>query len=255
MSASGSHTPYGETDALIDWLEHWGEATRGERSAFIDGFRAAKTPASERTAPKEITFNLSQACQLLQMFGGEDAEITVAMAEGHSGKGLYAHYTELPEEGAELLDGERPIVPPAIPAFPEPVAAPGMDDKRLPDVGGRRLECTIAVFERRCQVLLGEEQRKPSPDNALIAVLCDAVRCAREYVDVVGKYVEAPTTATSATPAASRAIPTKLKHDGIGAQTRIAYVNGWNDCVDAAMARTDSGSTKGDTMPLSKEGE
>jgi hypothetical protein len=51
---------------------------------------------------------------------------------------------------------------------------------RLPAVGGDRLERTLADFERACLVCLDDEQRRPNPDNALIAVLCDAVRLARE---------------------------------------------------------------------------
>ena len=49
----------------------------------------------------------------------------------------------------------------------------------LPAVAGR-LDRTIADFERACLVHLAEEQARPNPDNALIAVLCDAVRLARE---------------------------------------------------------------------------
>lgn len=40
---------------------------------------------------------------------------------------------------------------------------------------------SIADFERAATVYLAEEQRKPNPDNALVALLCDAVRLAREY--------------------------------------------------------------------------
>jgi hypothetical protein len=42
-----------------------------------------------------------------------------------------------------------------------------------------RYDGTQAAFERRCVVTLGEEQAKPNPDNALIALLCDAVRISR----------------------------------------------------------------------------
>lgn len=51
----------------------------------------------------------------------------------------------------------------------------------LPDVAGM-MDCSLAMHERRLRRQLAEEQRKASPDNALIAVLCDAVRCVREYV-------------------------------------------------------------------------
>lgn len=71
----------------------------------IDAMRESAGVAP--TTGKQISFNLSQARQLLQMFGGEDSDITVEWATGHSGIGQYAHYTELPEEGAELLDPTR----------------------------------------------------------------------------------------------------------------------------------------------------
>jgi hypothetical protein len=42
-----------------------------------------------------------------------------------------------------------------------------------------RPETTPADFEQRCTQLIADEQAKVSPDNALIAVLCDAVRVNR----------------------------------------------------------------------------
>lgn len=51
------------------------------------------------------------------------------------------------------------------------------------DVAGRRCEWSLAELEHRCRVLIGEEQGKPLPDNALIAVLCNTVRFIREYID------------------------------------------------------------------------
>lgn len=56
-----------------------------------------------------------------------------------------------------------------------------MKDYNLPKVEGL-LEKPIADHERACLVLLREEQEKLSPNNALIAVLCDSVRLGREYV-------------------------------------------------------------------------
>jgi indole-3-glycerol phosphate synthase len=58
-------------------------------------------------------------------------------------------------------------------------------DNELPEVGGRSIDCSNAMFERRCRLALKAEQEKISPDNALIAVLCDAVRIAREYTDAM----------------------------------------------------------------------
>lgn len=55
----------------------------------------------------------------------------------------------------------------------------------LPAVGGRKMECSNAEFERRCLVYIAEEQEKLSPDTFLIALLCDAARCVREYSDAM----------------------------------------------------------------------
>jgi len=55
-----------------------------------------------------------------------------------------------------------------------------MDDK-LPEVEGA-MEGSIANLERACRVLIKEEQEKVSPNNTLIAVLCNSVRMGREYV-------------------------------------------------------------------------
>ena len=58
-----------------------------------------------------------------------------------------------------------------------------MIEKDLPLVGGRRLETTLAQFERSCLLRLADLQRQANPDNTLIEVLCDAVRLARECSD------------------------------------------------------------------------
>ncbi len=50
----------------------------------------------------------------------------------------------------------------------------------LPSVEGVYMNRSIADFQRACRVRINEEQRKPNPDTALIALLCDAVRCSRE---------------------------------------------------------------------------
>jgi hypothetical protein len=50
----------------------------------------------------------------------------------------------------------------------------------LPNVSGR-MECSNRELEHRCRLYIGLELEKIMPDNALISVLCDAVRCAREY--------------------------------------------------------------------------
>ena len=49
-----------------------------------------------------IIINLKEAQDLLEMFGGEDAEITITM-RGDKHPALFAHYTSYPEEGELML--------------------------------------------------------------------------------------------------------------------------------------------------------
>lgn len=51
----------------------------------------------------------------------------------------------------------------------------------LPD----RMECTLAEFAHRLALAIDREQHKPSPDNALIALLCDAGRLGWEHIDSI----------------------------------------------------------------------
>ena len=48
------------------------------------------------------------------------------------------------------------------------------------------MERSIADFTRSVEVLINDEQQKPLPDNALIGVLCDSIRLAREYCESFG---------------------------------------------------------------------
>lgn len=58
----------------------------------------------------------------------------------------------------------------------------------MPLVAGRMLSDSLENFERRARVYIGREQRKPLPDNGLIAVLCDAVRLSREHTDELKRF-------------------------------------------------------------------
>lgn len=72
---------------------------------------AAPAPASEAVA-QSITIDFKQATELLEMFGDQPCEITLTaypkdehhFEEGFTvAAGLYAHYTECPEEGGNCL--------------------------------------------------------------------------------------------------------------------------------------------------------
>lgn len=60
----------------------------------------------------------------------------------------------------------------------------------LPEVAGRTLMVSHALFEHQCKVLLAEEQEKPLPNNALVDVLCNAVRLNREHLDTITSSVK-----------------------------------------------------------------
>jgi hypothetical protein len=62
-------------------------------------------------------------------------------------------------------------------------------DTELPDYAGRSLPMSIDEFEHKCRIHMLEEQSKPSPDNALINILCHALGLAREFVDLASKPI------------------------------------------------------------------
>jgi len=61
---------------------------------------------------------------------------------------------------------------PVSPVEPQPAA-----------IAGVFMDRSVSDFERACGVHIAEEQRKVLPNTALIALLCDAVRCSRELAE------------------------------------------------------------------------
>ena len=117
-----------EREAFEDWFscnairDH--EYVRGERMdengnyyseyAYLawSAWQAAKAHVPEAKQSHSITLTCAQLREAF-MFGAPDGddqeqletEMTITWSEdGHSGKGYYCYYTELPEEGAILLD-------------------------------------------------------------------------------------------------------------------------------------------------------
>lgn len=85
-----------------------------------------------------------------------------------------------------------PAAPAACPAKPAANDAgtgdDGLDDDGLDDesvVCGRMVDRSLASFVRGCEVRIEEITADPNGDTGLVAVLCDAVRLAREYTDYV----------------------------------------------------------------------
>jgi hypothetical protein len=54
-------------------------------------------------------------------------------------------------------------------------------------VGTGPMQRSLADFEIACGVYIDNQQQQVSPDNALIALLCDAVRLAREHARIAGR--------------------------------------------------------------------
>lgn len=73
-----------------------------------------EAPAPQQSA--SILIDFKQATDLLAMFGGEPNEITLSIGGGHSGSGVYASYTDLPEEGAIFLGvSDQEAMPDEVP--------------------------------------------------------------------------------------------------------------------------------------------
>jgi len=71
-----------------------------------------------------VALNYAQAVQLMAMYADDaECEITLSRGDGHSGPGVYAWYSEYPEEGGQLLDPDEKVAP-HMPAAPAPVPVP-----------------------------------------------------------------------------------------------------------------------------------
>lgn len=70
----------------------------------------AAQPAAEPTTPK-ITVDFRQATELLELFGGEPADITLMTGNGHSGPGLYAVFNADPDGAVYLGEADEEAVP------------------------------------------------------------------------------------------------------------------------------------------------
>lgn len=103
-------------DSTGNWIDRdaaWGIVDSAEDT--IAELRAALAAAPAQTSAG-ITIDFRQATELLAMFGGEPTEVTLIEGSGHSGEGVYAYYSDMPEEGAEFLGSHDDEAMPAAPA-------------------------------------------------------------------------------------------------------------------------------------------
>ena len=90
-------------------------------SGFRDGAAsAALASAPAKAAEPSITLDFKMATDLLGMFCGEPGLVTLQRGDEHchSGPGLYAWYSDMPEEGAGFLGAEPDDE--ATPSAPSP---------------------------------------------------------------------------------------------------------------------------------------
>ena len=97
---------------LIEWDEEYSEALNEINSSWCT-WQAAKAQAVLEVKPSRcVTLTCAQLREAF-MFGAPDkddqeqleTEMTITWSEnGHSGKGYYCYYSDLPEEGAIFLD-------------------------------------------------------------------------------------------------------------------------------------------------------
>ena len=97
---------------LIEWDEEHSEALNEINSSWCT-WQAAKAQAVLEVKPSRcVTLTCAQLREAF-MFGAPDkddqeqleTEMTISWSEnGHSGKGYYCYYSDLPEEGAIFLD-------------------------------------------------------------------------------------------------------------------------------------------------------
>lgn len=64
------------------------------------------------------------------------------------------------------------------------------DPERPTVVAGGYMDRSIADFQRACETWILREQESEFSDNALIALLCDAVRCSRELAACAANYAK-----------------------------------------------------------------
>lgn len=68
-------------------------------------YRTALLKAIDEASPTppSLPIDFKQASELLEMFGGEAGMVSLQIGDGHNGRGLYAHASSYPEEGAVFL--------------------------------------------------------------------------------------------------------------------------------------------------------
>lgn len=129
-NATSHGVPYVRADLPADYhaaLQRVGTALglapgSDTTTACVPAIAAPRATQPAPTAPNRITLDFKQAAELLDMFGGEPAEITLMNGRGHSGDGLYAVYTADQDGSIYLGQTDDEATPMPVAARPEPFA-------------------------------------------------------------------------------------------------------------------------------------
>ena len=149
------------------------------------------------TASASVAIDYRQAVELVEMFGGEPAEVRLIHGDGHSGPGLYAYYDELPEEGANFLGETDPDAAP----HPQPVAQPN---------GMQPFDVLTSIWNAMQNSADGDDllsKLEHMRDSIERAVQGDQQQALQELADdaqlVYGGYTAQPVQAPPSVPSAS----------------------------------------------------
>lgn len=90
-------------EALARHVDRLDQAAQGAVSRMQEAMEE-RDAAMSNPVEQRIEFDLDAVQRLIGVFGGEEGFVTVAQLEsGHSGPGLYAWFSEYPEEGSFRL--------------------------------------------------------------------------------------------------------------------------------------------------------
>ena len=142
-------------------------------TAAAQGFRDGAASAALASAPAQaaepsITLDFKMATDLLGMFCGEPGLVTLQRGDEHchSGPGLYAWYSDMPEEGAGFLGAEPDDE--ATPSAPSATAQPVAEASRF---GSPELQAMIVA---RCVEKDRADSVQAAPVGAVESNTADA---------------------------------------------------------------------------------
>lgn len=130
----------------------------------------ATPPAPAAGEPNQsVTVDFKQATDLLEMFGGESSSVTLSYGNGHSGNGLYASYTDIPDEGSHHLGETDSDAAPQAQDVQDAVLRDALISARQA-IGSMKVEAETAAHGDEQMMLEACEQISIEGLNASLAI-------------------------------------------------------------------------------------